>query len=154
AMAESDQESPAQTSNGSDAEAELAAQIAEDQALEAQLRAEDAAEDNAPSPLLNSQGELDQQEVESSLEALLFMSDKPLSTRKLHELLGPEFGVDVFETALTSLVARYRSTAHGFELLEIAGGWQFRTKPGKAALARKLAKIQTQRLSSGALETL
>src|SRR5262249_281019 len=48
----------------------------------------------------------------------------------------------------------YQGIHHGIELIEVAGGWQFRTKPGRAALARKLAKVQTQRLSRGAMETL
>ena len=39
-------------------------------------------------------------------------------------------------------------------IVEVAGGFQFRTKPGRANLARKLAKVQTQKLSSGAMETL
>jgi len=38
--------------------------------------------------------------------------------------------------------------------VEVAGGLQFRTKPGRAALAKKLAKVTTQRLSSGAMQTL
>jgi segregation and condensation protein B len=55
---------------------------------------------------------------------------------------------------MTQLRDRYQKTHHGIELVEINGGFQFRTKPGRAALARKLAKVQTQRLSSGAMETL
>jgi len=60
----------------------------------------------------------------------------------------------LFTQALAGLQARYQAMHHGFELIEVAGGWQLRTKPGRAALAKKLAKVQTQRLSSGGMESL
>jgi segregation and condensation protein B len=98
--------------------------------------------------------DLDQVEMESCLEALLFMSDKPLSAEKLQELLGPEMTLNRFQEALTSLKDRYQKAFHGIELTEVAGGYQFRTKPGRAVLAKKLARVQAQRLSGGAMETL
>ena len=97
--------------------------------------------------------------LDASLEALLFMSDKPLSSDKLHSLvegLLTEDGLthaDVQES-VTRLRDRYRRPEFGFELAEIAGGFQFRTKPERAELAKLLAKVQVQRLSSGAMETL
>ncbi|HAR43966.1 MAG TPA: SMC-Scp complex subunit ScpB, partial [Bdellovibrionales bacterium] len=146
-----------------DAAAELAAQIAEDEAIAAQL-AQDAAEQEGSdqellaalpkAPEVMPNGELDLQEMESCLEALLFMSDKPVSVEKLRDLLGPELPLPVFQEAISSLIDRYKANHHGFELVAVAGGFQFRTKPGRAALAKKLAKIQMQRLSSGAMETL
>jgi segregation and condensation protein B len=71
-----------------------------------------------------------------------------------HELLGPEMNLEWFEAAIANLQARYARFSHGIELAEIAHGYQFRTKPIRAPLAKKLAKIQTQRLSTGAMETL
>jgi segregation and condensation protein B len=140
-----------------DSSEELAAQIAEDQALEAQLKheeeeesSEDAAELRAALP----QSALDLEEIQSCCEALLFISDKPLSQNKLRDLLGPDFPLSAFQEALTSLADRYKQPQHGIELVEVAGGYQFRTKPGRAPLARKLSKVQTQRLSSGAMESL
>jgi segregation and condensation protein B len=146
-----------------DAEARLAAEIAEDQALEKALAEQAEQEDETDPelkaalpalPVADENGNLDLSEVESCLEALLFMTDKPMSTAKLRELLGPEFPHSIFQEAITSLRDRYKAIRHGIELVEVAGGFQFRTKPGRAALARKLAKVQTQRLSSGAMETL
>jgi segregation and condensation protein B len=145
----------------------LAAQIAEDEAL-ARAAAEEAEklaqEETDPEllaalPQRDEEGNLDIQEMQSCIEALLFMLDKPVSAEKLQELLTaspeaekPEF--NLIQEALTALKAEYRRPCHGFELVEVAHGYQFRTKPGRAALAKKLAKIQTQRLSSGAMETL
>jgi segregation and condensation protein B len=144
-------------------EARLAAEIAEDEALAAELARQDAeGADQDPEllaalpslPVADENGVLDLREVESCIESLLFMTDKPMSEKRLRELLGPDFGDEIFAQALESLQERYQSPAHGIELAQVSGGWQLRTKPARAALAKKLAKIQTQRLSSGAMETL
>jgi segregation and condensation protein B len=60
----------------------------------------------------------------------------------------------LFTQALQELQARYADPNHNIELVEVSGGWQLRTKPGRAALAKKLAKVQNQRLSAGGMETL
>ena len=144
----------------------LAEQIAEDEALaraeQAQLDGAEDEEEIDPEllaalpkqPLTDEHGNLDLAELESCIEALLFMTDKPMSLTKLQDLLGPDFSHSLFQEAMTSLRDRYSRPFHGIELVEVAGGIQFRTKPGRAALAKKLAKVQTQRLSSGAMETL
>ena len=146
-----------------DDEARLAAEIAEDEALAAEMARQDAeGSDQDPEvlaalpsePVADENGVLDLREVESCIEALLFMTDKPMSEKRLRELLGPDFGDEIFAQALVSLQERYQSPAHGIELAQVSGGWQLRTKPGRAALARKLAKVQTQRLSGGGMETL
>lgn len=140
---------------------ELAKQIAEDEALEAALRAENEADDaiideelRAALPARDESGNIDVAEMESCIEAILFMSDKPVSLAKLRSYIGEDFEKELYAQAIESMKARYQSVAHGFELLEIAGGYQFRTKPGRSALAKKLAKITTQRLSRGAMESL
>ncbi len=141
----------------------LANQIAEDEALEKAMREESESDiENDPElraalprePEEDESGELDLREMESCIEALLFMSEKPLSATKLRELLGPEMSLHYFQAALTNLKTRYARLSHGIELAEIAHGYQFRTKPVRAPLAKKLAKIQTQRLSTGAMESL
>lgn len=127
---------------------DLEAQIAEDQALEKELS-------ETPEPaILSEEIPFDQAEIQACIEAILFLSEKPLSAEKLRELLGPTFSIELFVEALENLKKRYLSPHHGIELLEVAGGYQFRTKPGKADLAKKLVKIQTQRLSTGGMETL
>ncbi|MCM0606617.1 MAG: SMC-Scp complex subunit ScpB [Xanthomonadaceae bacterium] len=140
---------------------ELAAQIAEDVALEAALKAEEEAEATviddelrAALPSRDESGNIDVAEMESCIEAILFMSDKPVSLAKLRSFIGEDFEKELFTQAIESMKVRYSAIAHGFELLEIAGGYQLRTKPGRSALAKKLAKITTQRLSRGAMESL
>ncbi len=134
--------------------ADLEAQIAEDQLLQSEILAEineTAVEGNTS---VKSAVQLDADEIQSCIEALLFISDKPLSQDRLRTLLGPEFEAQVFQTALDAIKTRYSAVHHGIELMEIAGGYQFRTKPGRADLAKKLVRVQTQRLSSGSMETL
>ncbi len=146
-----------------DAKKLLAAQIAEDEALEKASK-EEAEQDLANDPDVlralprepeeDENGNLDLAEMESCIEALLFMVEKPISANKLRDLLGPEMSLSYFQEALTNLQKRYQRFHHGVELAEVGNGYQFRTKPVRAALAKKLAKIQTQRLSTGAMETL
>lgn len=141
----------------------LAQEIAEDQLLADQL-AKEAAEaqaaeamealDEVDPELEAALPELDVNEIASCIETLLFLTDKPMSVAKLQEHLGPEYPLNYFQEAVTALKDRYQASHHGIEIVEVAGGLQFRTKPGRAALAKKLAKVQTQRLSGGALETL
>ncbi|MBL7714657.1 MAG: SMC-Scp complex subunit ScpB [Bdellovibrionales bacterium] len=152
-----------EAAQGESPEALLARQIAEDEALEKALALEnEAAAEIDPElqaalpkqPVEDSDGNLDLAEMESCIESLLFMTDKPMSLEKLQGLLGPEISHALFQEAMTRLKDRYQKAHHGIEIVEVAGGFQFRTKVGRAALAKKLAKVQTQRLSAGAMETL
>ena len=151
---------------GFDSEAELALQIAEDQALEAQeiLEAQESAQESAQEckDTLDAAGleaqpsaaELDLEELQSCMEALIYIADKPISLEKLRGHLGPNFPAERFQEAIAALTQRYQGVHHGIELVEVSGGYQFRTKLGRTQLAQKLVKVQTQRLSTGAMETL
>jgi segregation and condensation protein B len=139
---------------------QLAAQIAEDQALQAELAKEaEEAEQIDPAlaaalPQRGEDGSLDLNELQSAIEAILFMVDKPIKMERIHEMLGPDFELNLFQEAMTALMDRYQTTTHGIEIVQVANGYQFRTKAGRAALVKKLAKVQMQRLSSGAMESL
>ena len=81
-------------------------------------------------------------------EAMIFASADPVGPAALARLL-PET-VDV-EPVLAALQARY--AGRGVELVEVAGGWQFRTAPD---LAPQLTRVvqQKRRLPRAAMETL
>lgn len=131
----------------------LAEQIAEEEALKDEIaRQEQEVKDAQGS--ITEEINLDLAEIQSCIETLLYLADKPLSTEKLRDMLGPNYSLDLFQSAISALEDRYRAVHHGIELVSIAGGYQFRTKPGRSALAQKLVKVQTQRLSSGCMETL
>ena len=81
-------------------------------------------------------------------EALVFASATPVSARQLGQVL-PE-GIAP-EAVLAALRARY--AGRGVELVEVAGGVQFRTAPDLAPRLRKVVQVP-RRLPRAAMETL
>ncbi len=119
-----------------------------------ELSEEDAALRSAL-PRANEEGEYDLTDLQSCIDTLLFYSDRPLSLKKMKEMLEMTEAEDApLLQAIELLKGSFQSENRGFEIAEIAGGYQFRTKSKKAPLLRKLAKVQVQRLSRGAMETL
>jgi segregation and condensation protein B len=87
------------------------------------------------------------------IESLLFTAEVPLSTDRLCELLH-EFEREEIKAVLTGLVDSYHGRAGGFELVEVAGGWQFRTRPVYHNYITRHIKTRTTKFSQSALETL
>ncbi len=87
------------------------------------------------------------------LEALLLATGEPLSTATLAHLVKRK-PAEV-TAALEALQASYAGDERGLLVVEIAGGWQFGTKPVHAPLIEKMLKeVRHVRLSPAALETL
>jgi segregation and condensation protein B len=82
------------------------------------------------------------------LEAMLFASQQPLSTRELHERM-PD-GADV-GGLLMALKAHYEG--RGVNLVELDGSWAFRTSPDLGESLQMQKEVQ-RKLSRAALETL
>lgn len=87
------------------------------------------------------------------LESLIFVSDAPLSLERLCTLLE-EFDRAAIRTALTELVDDYRQRNGAVTLVEVAGGFQFRTLPEYADYLKRLTRIKAPKFSQSALETL
>lgn len=96
------------------------------------------------------------------IEALVFASDKPLSTLELTEYVNNALGfiedrasLDQVESAVEGIKEKYDSEFYAFELKQSGGGWQFLTK---AAYHKTVALINgdkfIKKLSTAALETL
>ena len=81
-------------------------------------------------------------------EAVLFAATEPVSARTLGQLL-PD-GADA-DAVLAELVQLY--AGRGVELVEVGGGWQFRTAPDLAATLRKVVSVP-RRLPRVAMEVL
>ncbi|MCK6440002.1 MAG: SMC-Scp complex subunit ScpB [Planctomycetes bacterium] len=116
----------------------------------------EAAADQETTANISEEGpELDADEVPAlakRMEALLFVSPRPMSVRRLAELLGLTSVVPVRQAA-AYLKPTY--DGHAFELRELAGGYQFMTTPEFEAEVLKLQKQKkAQKLTPGALETL
>lgn len=96
------------------------------------------------------------------IEALVFASDRPLTTIDITELINNAFGfmedkitMDQIESALEGIVEKYNADFYPFEVRQSGGGWQFLTKKDfHKTVAQLNGEKFLKRLSSAALETL
>jgi segregation and condensation protein B len=96
---------------------------------------------------------MDDFDVKPILESLFFVSDSPIRLEVLVEIL-PESNKEAILEGIRQIQAEYGDGSKGIELAEIAGGYQFRTKPGWAEWVHRLRKAKAVKLSQAALETL
>lgn len=81
-------------------------------------------------------------------EALVFSSADPVPARALQQVLPDGVDASAVLAALRDQVA-----GRGVTLVEVAGGWQFRTAPDLAPVLRRVVP-QPRRLPRAAMETL
>ena len=92
--------------------------------------------------------------LKSAIEALLFVSGNPLSADRLKGIFE-EATVEQIEAQLQALRQEYDDRGAGIMLAEVAGGYQFATRPENAAWIRKFKSVKvSSKLSKPALETL
>jgi len=92
-------------------------------------------------------------EMMSIIEALVFVSEEPISVKTLAEVLGEDRGW--VETAVEGLANEFNERRGGLMLREVAGGWQFATRPEHHEHIRAYLKSRpSAKLSLAALETL
>ena len=96
---------------------------------------------------------MDDFDVKPILESLFFISDSPIRLETLVEIL-PESNKEAILEGIRQIQAEYEDRSKGVELTEIAGGYQFRTKPSWAGWVNRLKKAKAVKLSQAALETL
>jgi segregation and condensation protein B len=87
------------------------------------------------------------------IEALIFASDAPLTAERIAEVLGDTDRKEV-ASLLEQLSKHYEERGSGISLFEVAGGYQFRTRPDLAPWLRKLKAGRPASLSPAAMETL
>lgn len=98
---------------------------------------------------------MDRTDIQKILEALLFVAEQPVSVKALLELFDRQTTPEELTDILQSLSADYAARGSALEIKEIAGGWQFASRPEFGPWIRKLFKDRlTYRLSSSAMETL
>lgn len=96
------------------------------------------------------------------IEALIFASDKPLTSLDITELVNNAFGfmedkisLDQVEAAIEGITEKYSSEFYPFEMRQSGGGWQFLTKKEyHKTIAQLNGEKFLKRLSAAALETL
>jgi segregation and condensation protein B len=96
------------------------------------------------------------------IEALIFASDKPLTTMEIVDLANNAFSfmeekvsLDQVETSLEGIVEKYKAGFYPFEVIQSGGGWQFLTKKEyHKTIAQLNGDKFLKKLSAAAMETL
>lgn len=129
-----------------EASRELAAMVAEVE--QSSSAGEEEASDDA---LLSSPQS--QAERAGVIEALIFVSDEPLTARAIAEVLKED--KEVINDALAALSQEFNARNGGLQLREVAGGWQFATRPEYHEHVRAFLKTRpSAKLTIASLETL
>lgn len=96
------------------------------------------------------------------IEAVIFASEKPLTSLEITEIINNAFGfmedkivLDQVEAAMDGIIEKYNSEFYPFEVRQSGGGWQFLTKKEfHKTIAQLNGDKFLKRLSAAALETL
>jgi segregation and condensation protein B len=93
------------------------------------------------------------------IESLIFCSDKPLKTsdikNAIDEYLDSQIPLEDVESVVVELLEKYKNSNYPFEIVKIAQGYQFRTKPAFHPIIAVLQKhLSGRKLTRAAIETL
>ena len=93
------------------------------------------------------------------IESLIFATEQPIPFQEIKDCLEKTFETkietNIIEAAIMELMQRYEDEQFAFEIVEIAGGFQFMTKGAfHHTIANHLKLTMRKRLSRAALETL
>lgn len=91
--------------------------------------------------------------IASIIESLIFASEAPLALEKICAVLE-DVGKNEIKDAIERLIREYDERESGICIQEVAGGYQYRTRPELAAWIKKLKGVKPATLSPAALETL
>jgi len=92
------------------------------------------------------------EDIKQSIEALLFASSEPLSSRRMADALG--CNVDLVEKKLALLEKEYTETDRAFVLRKVNKGYSLFTKPEFSEIIKNLSGKRELYLSKAALTTL
>jgi segregation and condensation protein B len=128
-----------------EASRELAAMVAEEESAAAM-----DAETPDDGPLAAPQSQAERAAV---IEALIFVSEDPLSAKTIADVLKED--KEVINQTLATLAEEFNGRTGGLQLREVAGGWQFATRAEYHEHVRAFLKTRpSARLSIASLETL
>jgi segregation and condensation protein B len=92
-------------------------------------------------------------ELMGIIEAIIFVSEEPLSAKALADVLKEDRGW--VEVAVEELAKEFNARNGGLQLREVAGGWQFTTRAEHHEHVRAFLKSRpSAKLSLASLETL
>ena len=131
-----------------EASRELEAMVAEVEATSLAASATDAETDDVDLAAPQSQAER-----AAVIEALIFVSDEPLSAKTIADVLKED--KEAVNEAVRALAEEFNARQSGLQLREVAGGWQFATRPEYHEHVRAFLKTRpSAKLSIASLETL
>ena len=93
------------------------------------------------------------EDIKNIIESLLFVAEDPLTIDSIKKVLDSADS-NAIRNVLNELSSEYEARKGGFFLLEVAGGYQIRTRPEYRQWIRRLLRPHPLRLSNAALETL
>ena len=118
--------------------------------VEASSKPDSQTETDDDGPLHSLKSEAERAAV---IEALIYVSEEPLSTKIIADVLKEDR--EVVTQALEALVQEFNSRNSGLQLRELAGGWQFATRPEYHEHVRAFLKTRpSAKLTIASLETL
>jgi len=93
-------------------------------------------------------------ELKKTIEALIFVSEEPLTQKQIRDILKEE-DADTVDFALNEMIHEFNGRDGGLEIRELAGGYRMSTRPELHEQIRTFLKtLPSARLSLAALETL
>ncbi len=121
--------------------------------LEALVAAESTAVEDADSGESGAYSIQSDAERIAVVEALIFVSEEPLSAKTIADVLKEDR--ELVTKNLQDLQSEFNSRNGGLQLREVAGGWQFATRPEYHEHVRAFLKSRpSAKLSIASLETL
>ncbi len=92
----------------------------------------------------------DENELKHVIESLVFVAEKPVTTAQLSKIAGAP--AKEITAALGELVREYQG--RGLELVEVSGGYQFRSSPQTSDYVKQMIAQRPIRLTRAQLEVL
>ena len=97
---------------------------------------------------------MEENNLKSAVEALIFASEKPITTEQIKKVLG-DLDTPSINKIIAELKNEYEAQNRGIRVVEIAGGFQMITNSSFAPFLKKLFKNRySDKLSKPALESL
>ncbi len=93
------------------------------------------------------------EDLKNIVESILFVAEEPLTVDRIKRVVEEADTLEI-RSALQQLMEEYDARQGGYSLREVAGGFQFRTRPAYTEWVKKLLAPKPPRLSRAALETL
>lgn len=95
----------------------------------------------------------DVETITKAVEALIFSADRPSGAAQLRKVF-PELSAAELAEIVDGINAKLLEQDRPYEIVEVGGGYQFRTRPEYGELIRAARPERVARLSRAALETL